>query len=135
MLGRLCAVYGWTLSRLIANAESASPSLVQAAEQAEWQDPESGYVRRAVSPPGPGLRAEMVEVRLPPGATVSFEASPVPGLEHHLWMLAGALDLTVEGTRFRVNAGDCLRYVLAGSTLFQCRGKRAARYVIAIVHP
>jgi uncharacterized cupin superfamily protein len=77
----------------------------------------------------------MVEVRLPPGATVSFEASPVPGLEHHLWMLAGALDLTVEGTRFRVNAGDCLRYVLAGSTLFQCRGKRAARYVIAIVHP
>lgn len=88
-----------------------------------------------MSPPGSGLRAELVEVRLRPGMKVSFHASPIPGLEHHLWMLEGKLDLNVEGAQFRLRAGDCLRYVLTGPTRFQCPGKRDARYVIAIVHP
>src|SRR6266566_1851636 len=56
MLGTLCAVYGWTLSRLMAEAETRPPSLVPAAEQPQWKDPESGYRRRAVSPPAPELR-------------------------------------------------------------------------------
>src|SRR5215831_10705542 len=47
-LGRLCAVYGWTLSRLMADAETRPPHLVAPAAQPEWTDPESGYVRRAV---------------------------------------------------------------------------------------
>src|SRR5438093_9995578 len=61
MLGRLCTLYGWTLSRLMAEAEIKPPNLVRAAEQPEWKDPESGYRRRAVSAPAPGLRAELVE--------------------------------------------------------------------------
>jgi transcriptional regulator with XRE-family HTH domain len=135
MLGTLCAVYGWTLSRLIADAESQPLRLVRAADQVEWQDPGSGYIRRVVSPPGAGLRGELVEVRLPGGATVEFYVSPVPGLEHHLWMLEGALDLTVEGKLFQLRAGDCLRYVLNGPTRFECSKKRPARYMVAMVHP
>ena len=135
MLGRLCTVYGWTLSRLMAEVETRPPNLVPAAEQPEWKDPESGYRRRMVSPPAPGLRGELVEVRIPAGASVPFDTSPVPGLEHHLWMLEGALSLEVEGSLFRLRAGDCLRYVLAGPTRFQATGRREARYVIAMVRP
>jgi transcriptional regulator with XRE-family HTH domain len=135
MLGRLCTVYGWTLSRLMAEAETRPPNLVRAAEQPSWKDPESGYRRRAVSPPAPGLRGELVEVRMPAGASVSFDASPIAGLEHHLWMLEGSLALEVEGSLFRMRAGDCLRYVLAGRTHFRATGKRPARYVVAMVHP
>ena len=135
MLGKLCGVYGWTLSRLMAEAESRPPSLVPASEQAEWKDPESGYRRRLVSPPAPGLRGELVLVRMPAGASVSFDTSPVPGLEHHLWMLEGSLTLEVEGLVFRLQAGDCLRYALSGPTRFQGTGKREARYVVAIVQP
>jgi transcriptional regulator with XRE-family HTH domain len=135
MLGKLCTVYGWTLSRLMAEVETRAPNLVPATEQAVWKDPESGYRRRVLSPPSPGLRGELVEVHLPPGAVVSFDASPVPGLEHHLWMLEGSLSLEVEGSIFRLRPGDCLRYVLAGPTRFQGTGKRDARYVVAMVHP
>jgi transcriptional regulator with XRE-family HTH domain len=135
MLGKLCAVYGWTLSRFMAEAETRPPNLVPAAEQPSWRDPESGYRRRAVSPPAPGLRGELVEVHMPAGASVSFDASPIAGLEHHLWMLEGSLTLEVEGSLFRLRAGDCLRYVLAGPTRFEGTGKREARYVIAIVRP
>jgi transcriptional regulator with XRE-family HTH domain len=135
MLGKLCAVYGWTLSRLMAEAETRSPNLVPAADQPEWTDPGSGYRRRAVSAPAPGLRGELVEVHMPAGASVSFDASPIAGLEHHLWMLEGSLTLEVEGSVFRLRAGDCLRYVLAGPTRFQGTGKRGARYIIAMVRP
>jgi transcriptional regulator with XRE-family HTH domain len=135
MLGALCAAYGWTLSRLMADAESRLPHLVSARDQAQWTDPASGYRRRVVSPPTPELRGELVDVRMPAGATVTFEATPIAGLEHHLWMLAGALTLQVDTSTFRLRAGDCLRYVLAGPTRFRSEGKRDARYLIALVHP
>ena len=135
MLNRLCAQYGWTASRLMAEAESGPPTLVPAAEQITWKDPESGYVRRVVSPPHPNLKGELVEVWLPAGATVSYDVSPLPGLEHHLWMLDGVLSLEIEGTLFRLEKGDCLRYVLSGPSRFRCGGRRPARYLVSLVHP
>ena len=135
MLGTLCTVYGWTLSRFMTEAETRPANLIAAAEQAEWKDPASGYRRRVVSPPSPGLRGELVEVHMPAGASVSFETAPVAGLEHHLWMLDGTLTLDIHGVPFRLRAGDCLRYVLSGASRFENAGKRTARYVIAMVHP
>jgi transcriptional regulator with XRE-family HTH domain len=135
MLGKLCTVYGWTLSRFMAEAETRAPNLVPLRDQAEWRDPAGGYRRRIVSPPTSGLRGELVEVRMPPGASVSFESSPIAGLEHHLWMLDGSLTLEVEGSPFWLRAGDCLRYVLAGPTHFKNPGKHEARYLVAMVRP
>jgi transcriptional regulator with XRE-family HTH domain len=135
MLGTLCSEYGWTLSRLMAEAETRPPSLVESADQARWTDPDSGYRRRAVSPPSAELRGEMVEVHIPPGATVSFDTAPIVGLEHHLWMLEGAMAIEVEGSSFSLATGDCLRYVLTGASRFRNPGKRTARYVIAMVRP
>jgi transcriptional regulator with XRE-family HTH domain len=135
MLGKLCTVYGWPLSRFMAEAETRAPNLVPARDQAEWKDPESRYRRRIVSPPMAGFRGELVEVRMPPGASVSFDTSPIAGLEHHLWMLEGTLTLDVEGSPFWLRAGDCLRYVLAGPTRFKNPGKREARYLVAMVRP
>jgi len=135
MLNTLCAQYGWTVSRLMAEAETDSPTVVRFAEQLSRTDPESGYVRRVVSPPHPRLKGELVEVTLPPGSSVDYDRAPVTGLEHHLWMLAGVLELEVERSSFRLEKGDCMRYVLSGPSRFQCVGKRAARYAIAMVRP
>ena len=135
MLNALCAQYGWTASRLMADAENGPPAVVRAAEQVSRTDPESGYARRVVSPPHPKLKGEMVEICLPPGAAVSYEVSPLPGLEHHLWMIEGVLSLEVEGNAYRLEKGDCMRYVLTGPSRFACGSRRAARYVIAMVRP
>jgi hypothetical protein len=59
----------------------------------------------------------------------------VPGLEHHLWLLEGALTLEVDGHTFGLRPGDALRYVLNGPSRFTATGRRAARYLIALVHP
>ena len=134
-LGRLCTAYGRTVSRLLAEVESDPPGLLRAAEQPRWHDPGTGFARRSVSPPHPGLRAELVEGTLPPGADVRYEAPPVPGLEHHLWVLDGALDLALDGTVHHLAAGDCLRYRLHGASGFHCPGPHPVRYLIALVLP
>ena len=41
------------------------------------------------------------------------------GLEHHLDLEEGALELTIEGTVCRLSAGDCLRYKLMGASRFR----------------
>jgi len=134
MLNTLCAQYGWTASRLMAEAESGPPTLVRAREQVSWKDPATGYVRRILSPPHPSLKGELVEVWLPAGAVVAYDVSPVAGLEHHLWVLAGALSLEIEGAVYKLNKGDCVRYTLSGPSRF-VGGKRPARYVISMVRP
>jgi hypothetical protein len=135
MLGVLCAQYGWTISRLMAEAEKGAPAVVRAKQQVTWKDPETGYVRRIVSPPNPHLKGELVEVTLPVGASITYDVSPLPGLEHHLWMLCGALHLEIQGTTYQLKKGDCVRYVLSGASRFECRRKRPVRYLIALVHP
>ena len=44
---------------------------VRAADQTVWKDDASGFVRRSVSPPHPGLRGELVEGRLAAGADIA----------------------------------------------------------------
>ena len=135
MLNTLCAQYGWTASRLMAEAESSPPTVVRAGEQVTRKDPETGYVRRVVSPPHPNLKGELVEVRLPAGCSISYDVSPLTGLEHHLWMIEGALSLEVGGSTFQLAKGDCVRYVLAGPSRFVCGRKRPARYLISMLRP
>ena len=135
MLHTLCAAYGWTLSRLMTDAETRPSLLVRAAEQTSWTDPETGYRRTVVSPPAPGLHAELVEVRLPRGARVAFDASPGIGLEHHLWLIEGRLRLELDGVGHELGAGDCLRYVPSGPTRFENMARRETRYLVTFVRP
>jgi transcriptional regulator with XRE-family HTH domain len=135
LLGRLCAAYGMPMSRLLAEVEPEPPQLVRADRQPVWRDRATGFTRRSVSPPHPGLRGEVVEAVLDPGADIAYPQPPVPGLEHHLWVLDGGLSLTVGATVHTVAVGDCLRYRLWGPSRFVNAGPAPARYALLIVLP
>ncbi|MCP2257647.1 transcriptional regulator, XRE family with cupin sensor [Streptoalloteichus tenebrarius] len=135
LLGKLCTAYQRTMSRLLAEVETEPPHLVRADQQTIWQDKETGFTRRSVSPPHPGLRAELVEGTLRPGADITYDSPSVPGLEQHIWVLTGALDVTVDHTTHQIHAGDCLRFRLWGQTRFHCPGPDPARYALALVLP
>jgi hypothetical protein len=55
VLGKLCAVYGLTPSRLMHLVEDDFPALVPHNTQPVWTDPETGFRRRTVSPPARAL--------------------------------------------------------------------------------
>jgi transcriptional regulator with XRE-family HTH domain len=135
LLGRLCTAYERTMSQLLAEVESDPPHLVCADRQTVWRDPESGFTRRSVSPPHPGLRGEVVEGELLPGADISYDAPPVPGLEQHIWVLDGVLEVTVGGRTHEIGTRDCLRFRLWGESRFRSPGPDPVRYVILVVRP
>ncbi|MGN9758468.1 helix-turn-helix domain-containing protein [Streptomyces sp. SD31] len=135
LLNRLCHVYGRTMSQLLSEVESEPALLVRAAEQPVWEDRASGFVRRSVSPPHAGLRAELVEGQLTAGADIAYDRPPVPGLEQHIWVLEGELGVTVQEVEHRLGAGDCLRMRVWGPTRFRCAGPGAVRYLLAVVLP
>ncbi|MEV6832926.1 helix-turn-helix domain-containing protein [Streptomyces sp. NPDC051133] len=135
LLNRLCHVYGRTMSQLLSEVEAAPAPLVRAAAQPVWEDRDSGFVRRSVSPPHAGLRGELVEGRLAPGADIAYDRPPVAGLEQHLWVLDGALEVTDGEQAHHLDRGDCLRMRVFGPTRFRCAGPVEARYVLAVVRP
>lgn len=77
LLGRLCAASGLSMSRLLAAVETEPGPLLRAAEQEVWTDETSGFVRRSVSPPHAGLRAEVIDAPLRPGADIGYDDPPV----------------------------------------------------------
>ncbi|MFC4012065.1 helix-turn-helix domain-containing protein [Nonomuraea purpurea] len=135
LLNKLCAVYERTMSRLLAEVESEPPQLVRAPAQAVWRDEQSGFVRRSVSPPHPGLRGELVEGRLRPGADIAYDVPPVAGLEQHIWVLEGAVEITSAGRAHTLRAGDCLRFRVWGPSRFHCPGPEPVRYALFVVLP
>ncbi len=132
VLGRLAGAHGLTFSRLIAEIENEGPALVARADQREWVDPATGFRRRSVSPPSPDFDCELLRCELPAGAEIDYPLPPRPGLEHHLYLQEGALELTIEGNLHQLSAGDCLRYKLFGASRFRAMGRRSARYVLAL---
>ncbi|MFE2578761.1 helix-turn-helix domain-containing protein [Streptomyces sp. NPDC059378] len=134
-LNRLCAAYGRTMSQLLSEVEAEPAGLVRAAEQPVWEDRASGFVRRSVSPPQAGLRGELVEGRLTAGADIAYDRPPVPGLEQHIWVLEGTLEVTAQDVAHRLDAGDCLRLRVWGPTRFRCPQDADVRYVLAVVLP
>ncbi|WP_432074269.1 helix-turn-helix domain-containing protein [Streptomyces wuyuanensis] len=133
LLGKLCAVHGRTMSQLLGEVEAAPAQLVRAAEQTVWTDESAGFVRRSVSPPHAGMRAEVVDARLAPGADLAYDAPPVPGMEQHIWMLEGIVEITVGEATHELRPGDCLRFRLWGPTRFRCPGPDGARYAVVVV--
>ena len=132
LLGRLCAAYGLTLSRLLAQVEADLPARVARRDQPVWVDPATGFRRRSVSPPSPDFECELLACELPAGARIDYPVPPRPGLEHHLYLQSGALELTVDGQVHRLAAGDCLRYRLHGASAFRVPAGRPAKYLLVI---
>ena len=88
-------------------------------DQAVWHDPVHDFTRRNVSPSNGSLTVELIEGRLGSEQLITYEAPAIPGQEHHVYVLSGAMEITVEGIAHDLEAGDCLRYILFGKTAFK----------------
>ncbi|WP_298400188.1 helix-turn-helix domain-containing protein [Janthinobacterium sp.] len=133
VLGKLCAAYGLAMSRLLRMVEDDFPPLLRRAEQSVWTDPDSGFIRRSVSPPSRALAGEALECELGAGVTITYAASPRPGMEHHLLLQQGKLNVTVDGRSHDLMPGDCLRYQLQDASAFITPPDSGARYFLFLV--
>ena len=137
LLGRLSGAFDLTLSTLLARAEEDGGGigrLVRVGMQPQWRDPATGYVRRAVSPPG--AMPELVHVALPPGVTVSFPASAYTHIGGQcVWVLAGELVFQEGSVEHRLSSGDCLALGPPAACVFaNASTETDCTYLVALVH-
>jgi transcriptional regulator with XRE-family HTH domain len=133
VLGRLSGAFGITISALLAGVEEESRRLFRYEDQQVWTDPETGYIRRAVSPPA-GAPLQLVEVQLPPQAKVTFPASAYRFIHQQVWVLAGRLIFHEGPIAHDLRKGDCLQLGQPEPCAFENPSPSTpCRYVVAII--
>jgi transcriptional regulator with XRE-family HTH domain len=138
VLEKLAAGLGVPLASLFdppaGAGQAPSGPVARRAEQEEWQDPASGYVRRNVSPLGAPQPMKIVEVHFPPGGRVAFEAGVRDvRVYQQVWLLEGSMDITFGEERHRLREGDCLAMQLDGPAMFYNPTCKPARYAVVIL--
>lgn len=132
LLVRVATAFGMTLSALIARAESTTGGLSKAASQPRWTDPETGYVRRHLSPPT-DMPLELIRVELPEGTMVNLPAASYAFIRQQIWLVAGRLDFSEGEFTHQMEAGDCLALGSPSDCTFHAPGPGPAHYLVAVL--
>ncbi|KVA12708.1 helix-turn-helix domain-containing protein [Burkholderia sp. AU19243] len=135
VLDKLAAGLGVSLAGLFGGDRGDAPAqpLARRAQQTEWRDPASGYVRRNLSPAGWPSPLQLVEVDFPPGARVAYDSGGrESALHQQVWVVHGRVDVTLGDQLHALHEGDCLAMRLDQPLIFSNPSSHAARYVVAI---
>jgi transcriptional regulator with XRE-family HTH domain len=123
------------LTKIFTN-ETTSPSpqpFICRNEQAEWQDPETGYVRRIVSPPNLKLPFQIVEIEFPPHARITYEISESSKVvQQQLWVVEGQIDIQLGKNSYALGEGDCLAMQLDQPVIYSNNSSEVARYILVV---
>ncbi|SDC66196.1 Transcriptional regulator, contains XRE-family HTH domain [Cupriavidus sp. YR651] len=135
VLDKLATALNVTLASLFEQSSAplieASP-MSRAGEQSIWTDPASGYVRRNLSPVAPSP-IQLVEVNFPAGQRVTYDTG-VRDAEIHqqVWVIEGAMQMTVGEKTWRLETGDCLAMRLDCPISYFNATRKPARYLVAL---
>lgn len=132
LLVRIAAAFDLTLSALIARAEQRGGNLLRAADQAEWRDPATGYMRRHISPQSDGPM-ELIRIEMPPGQAVSFPAASYTFIRQMIWLIEGRLDFHQGDMLHEMRRGDCLELGPPADCTFATPPVEGAIYLVAVV--
>lgn len=134
VLNRLAAGLGVTIAAFFdASPQPDAAPLARRAAQPQWTDPDTGYVRRNLSPPGHPSALQLIEVVLPAGAQVSYDpAVRSPAQDQQVWVIEGRVRICVGDATHDLEAGDCLAMQVDQVNSFRNRTRQQARYLVAL---
>lgn len=131
LLGYLSGAFGVTLSSLLARVEGPTSRILRRTEQNLWQDPETGFRRTTLSPPGPNV-LELIHCELPPGKSIAYAAAAFTFINQQILMLLGTLRFTEGADVYELQTGDCLQLGAPADCRFENHQRSSCRYLIAI---
>lgn len=135
VLGKLASSFGLSMAELFGASSETVERHLPKSKQPVWQDPETGFLRRSLTPAANGFRGTVIEGVLPAGATISYAAPPIPDLEHHLVLLEGNLRCTLGSEVYDLDPGDALRFRLTTANSYHASGQSSARYLLTVITP
>jgi transcriptional regulator with XRE-family HTH domain len=132
VLSRIAEALGATFSELLNVQDETEVLHMPAARQPVFTDPESGFVRRCLSPILPGRGIDWVLNTLPPhGSTGEFSAHRA-GTEEYIYVLKGRIIAMVGKQQVDLAEGDALFFKASSVHQFRNPGARPASYFLVI---
>lgn len=107
ILSRLAAAFGFTLAGFLLKAEDAGSPISRYAEQKEWRDPQTNYVRRQVFAKA-DHPIDLARIEFPPGQRITFPAAAFGARRHLIWIESGQIIVTIGREVYRLAAGDSI---------------------------
>jgi transcriptional regulator with XRE-family HTH domain len=133
VLDRIATGLGVPLATLFDDLTAAANPVSRRDDRTIWRDPQSGYVRRNISPANFPSPLQIVEVVLPAGASVAFETGAHDvSIHQQIWVQQGSIEVTLGSTTHRLAQDDCLAMQLKEPMSFRNRTRTAARYIVVI---
>jgi len=133
VLEKIATGLGVPLAGLFDDASAPADPVSRAADRTAWRDPQSGYIRRNVSPANFASPIQIVEIALPAGARVAYETGARDvAIHQQVWVTDGSIEVTVGRVTHRLSEGDCLAMQLDQPTAFRNPTRRSARYAVVI---
>ena len=132
LLGKLSGAFGLSMSTLLARAEAAGGQLLRRADQPLWTDPETGYLRRQVSPRS-DMPVDLVEVTLPPAREVPMPAPAYAFIRQLIWVLDGELTFVEGAITHQLRQGDCLHLGPPADCVFRNAGNQPCSYAVIVL--
>lgn len=135
VLDKLANGLGVSLASLFNGATNTQPfnPLLRQAEQPLWQDPESGYIRRSLTPQGWASSTQLVEVLFPARARITYDVVQREYvIQQQIWIIDGQLDIQLGEQCYQLHQGDSLAIRLDHPIIFSNPSVEPCRYVLAI---
>ena len=133
VLEKIATGLGVTLASLFDDAAAPPSPVARARDHLPWRDPQSGYVRRNISPANFPSPIRIVEVAFPAGARVAYESGTRDrAVAQQIWVRSGNLEVTVGKTTHKLGKDDCLAMQLDAPVTFRNRTRRTARYIVVL---
>ena len=133
VLEKIATGLGVTLGSLFDEPAGAPNPLSTARERVRWKDPQSGYIRRNISPANFPSPIRIVEIEFPAGARVAYETGARDSaVSQQIWVREGAIEVTVGKVTHALGADDCLAMQLDAPVTFRNRTRRVARYIVVL---
>lgn len=134
VLEKIAGGLGVSLAALFDDSSAPPNPISRHADRTPWRDPQSGYIRRNISPANFPSPIHIVEVVLPAGATVAYETGARDmSIQQQIWVQAGTIDLSLGNVTYRLTEDDCLAMQLNVPTTFHNPTTEPARYIVVIV--
>ena len=133
VLEKIATGLGCTLASLFDDVDAPVNPISRPADRTSWKDPQSGYVRRNISPANFPSPIRIVEVMFPAGARVSYESGArESAVAQQIWVRQGRLEITVGDVTHRLGKDDCLAMALDAPVTFRNRTRKTAHYVVVL---
>ncbi len=133
VLEKIATGLGVPLATLFDDSSASANPVSRSDDRTPWRDPQSGYVRRNISPANFPSPIQIVEIVLPAGARVAYETGARDvSIHQQIWVQEGSIELTCGSVTYRLSEDDCLAMQLNEPTTFRNRTRKPARYIVIV---